>query len=62
MRAIARKGYEFVGWTGDIISNGPNITITAGVNIAANFRRLSENEIVITEIIHNQGNRFRRLG
>ena len=54
IRALARKGYEFVGWTGDIISNNPNITITAGVNIAANFGPASsENEIVITEIMYN---------
>jgi uncharacterized repeat protein (TIGR02543 family) len=54
VRAIARKGYEFVGWTGDIISNRPKISITAGVNIAANFAPVSsENEIVITEIMYN---------
>ena len=37
MRALARNGFDFVGWSGDIISNSPNITIQAGVNIAANF-------------------------
>ena len=54
VRAQSRKGYEFIGWTGDIISNNPTITITAGVNIAANFAPASsENEIVITEIMYN---------
>jgi len=54
VRAIARNGYEFVGWTGDIISDSPKISITAGVNIAANFAPVSsENEIVITEIMYN---------
>ena len=57
VRALTQKGYEFVGWTGDIISNNPNITITAGVNIAANFAPASsENEIVITEIMYNSDN------
>jgi len=54
VRALARNGFDFVGWSGDIISNSPNITIQAGVNIAANFAPVSSDyEIVITEIMYN---------
>ena len=59
MIAISKPGYRFTGWTGDFVSDDPqiNIDLTTGMTIVANFEPDLENKrnpVLINEICYNQ--------
>ena len=57
VRAIPRNGFEFSGWTGDIVSSESAITIEAGMNITAHFSPSTDTlGLVISEIMYNTNN------
>ncbi|MDC0979682.1 CotH kinase family protein [Balneolaceae bacterium] len=57
VRAIPRNGFEFSGWTGDILSSESAITIQAGMNITAHFSPSTDTlGLVISEIMYNANN------
>jgi hypothetical protein len=57
VRAIPRNGFEFSGWTGDIVSSESAITIGAGMNITAHFTPSTDTlGLVISEIMFNANN------
>lgn len=57
VRAIPRNGFEFSGWTGDIVSSESAITIEAGMNITAHFSPSTDTlGLVISEIMYNANN------
>lgn len=52
--AIARPGYRFIGWSGDIQSQSNTIEVGAGVELVANFEASQEGqELVINEIMYH---------
>ncbi len=52
--AIARPGYRFTGWSGDIQSQSKTIEVGAGVELVANFEASQEGQaLVINEIMYH---------
>ena len=52
--AIARPGYRFAGWSGDIQSQSKTIEVGAGVELVANFEESQAGqELVINEIMYH---------
>lgn len=57
--AIPKPGFEFAGWTGDIVSDEIEIVARAGQSLTATFRVASdEANVVINEIMYNASDEY----